>query len=135
MHFFSPTERPDPPKAVVAVSYTARSVFLTWKPSFDGNLAILGYNISQNDLDRENMFQRVRMGLTTTYTSNVTSFNITIGIIPYTKYVFVVEACNTLGCSSRDAGVPSTPIRTEPDGQLLVNYICKIIYLFSDIST
>ena len=116
-------EKPDPPTNVVAVSYTARSVFLTWKPSFDGNVEILGYYIYQNDLDRENMFRIVQTGQPAGYTTTETTFNITISIIPYTKYVFVVQACNGLGCSNRNAGEPSTPIRTEPDGQLLVAYV------------
>ena len=120
---------------MVVVSYTARSVFLSWKPSFDGNTEILGYNIFQNDLDRENKFHLVQAGSPTDYTANETDFNITNAITPYTKYVFVVEACNALGCSDRDSCEPSTPIRTEPDGQFanIIQYTLHATNVLHDL--
>ena len=52
------------------------------------------------------------------YTTTQLVFNITREIIPYTKYVFTIEACNFLGCGARNQ---SEPIRTETDGNTVAS--------------
>ena len=91
-------------------------MYLSWVPSFDGNLDIMGYNVYQYDMDRENNYTLVQGSLHPNYTTVHMMFNITSGIIPYTKYTFVVEACNSLGCSDRTGGMASSPIRTNTAG-------------------
>ena len=76
----------------------------------------MGYNVYQNDMDRENNYTLVQGSPHPNYTTVDMMFNITSGIIPYTKYTFVVEACNSLGCSDRTGGVASSPIRTNTSG-------------------
>ena len=90
-------------------------MYLSWVPSFDGNLDIMGYYVYQNDMDRENNYTLVQSSRHPDYTTVDMMFNITSGIIPYTKYTFVVEACNSLGCSDRTGNMTS-PIRTNTTG-------------------
>ena len=52
------------------------------------------------------------------YTTTQLEFNITSDIIPYTKYVFTIEACNLLGCGARNQ---SEPRRTETDGNTVTS--------------
>lgn len=127
--FLSHAERPDSPRVVTIMSWTARSVYLEWEPSFDGNLDILGYNIYQNDLDRNLMNQPVANATHPEYTTDQQEFNVTDGIIPYTKYVFTIEACNLLGCGARNQ---SEPRRTNTDGNTVTiapnhcSYFCIV---------
>ena len=61
---------------MTVVSNTDRSVYLEWKPQFDGKLAILGYNVYQNDLDRSIMDQPVQNPLHENYTTVQPVFNV-----------------------------------------------------------
>ena len=102
---------------VQVVSYTAWSVYLHWTPGYNGNSDILGYNLYMNEAD-SGSYKLVDVGVSSVYTTNGTSLNITSGILPYTRYQFRVTACNALGCSNITAGAPSTPITTKPTGML-----------------
>lgn len=118
------TERPDPPINVKVDSYTARTIFATWSPDFNGNNPIKGFYVYQKDLDRPNQSYVLVYPSNLEYTTTtVTSYNITSGIIPYTKYRLTVVACNDIGCSDFDKGEPSIPIRTEPDGKCNVTCV------------
>ena len=114
-------ERPDPPTDVLVTSYTSRTINVSWSPSFDGNNPIKGYFLYQKDLDRGGDFVLALPSSPHSYTTESgTSFRIDNGIIPYTKYTFTVVACNGVtgtNCSSVDRGVPSDPIRIDPDGK------------------
>ena len=78
----------------------------------------MGYNIYQSDLDRGIMNQPVAGPTHVDYTTDQLVFNVTSGIIPYTKYIFTIEACNILGCG---AGNQSVPIRTDTDGNTVTS--------------
>ena len=97
------------------LSTTSRSVQLSWIPGFNGNQEILGYNIYQRDYDSDLDFVPVSSN-PGKYTTTLSVYNITSGIVPYTKYVFRVIACNELGCGVFDNGITSSPYRTQPDG-------------------
>ena len=47
------------------------------------------------------------------------SFNISIGILPFTRYSFSVQACNEIGCSMFENGIPSKVITTAEDGECM----------------
>ena len=118
------------------VNYTARSVLVRWQPGFNGNAPILGYNIYQNDLDRDAMGEYVPVATSSgvgVYTTTDIMYNISIGILPFTKYVFVVEACNFLGCSDRNASPLSPPIRTNPDGEQKI-YFQFVFFLSTELT-
>lgn len=97
---------------------------VSWFLKFDGNNPIKGYFLYQKDLDRDGNFTLVRPSSLHSYTTETeTWFRITDGIIPYTKYQFTVVACNGVSgtnCSGVDRGIPSTPVRIDPDGMSLI---------------
>ena len=45
------------------------------------------------------------------------SFNVSTSILPFTNYSFSVQACNVIGCSNFDDGIPSEAITTAEDGE------------------
>jgi netrin-G3 ligand len=121
-------ERPDPPVNVVVTGYTSRTVNVSWTNGFDGNSKIKGYFVYQKDLDRNGEFIYVHSSGPHSYTAETeTSTVITSGIIPYTKYQFTVVACNGVdgsNCSNFDKGIPSVPVRIEPDAPDSPPYNC-----------
>ena len=110
-------ERPDPPINVTVTSYDKRTVDLSWQPDFDGNRDILGYQVYRKDYD--DMSDQFSLVSPTYLTTTETSFTVSSGIIPYTKYVFKVLACNVIGCTDISDATPSDPIRTPPDGNFV----------------
>lgn len=96
----------------IVINFTAHSVYLKWTaPDFNGNTDILGYNVYQRAVSSQNILQLVQTTIPSSYTTTATMFNITSGVMPYTKYELAVEACNMIGCGSR---MVSAPVRTSP---------------------
>lgn len=96
---------------MLVVSYTATSIYLQWTPGYDGNSAILGYNV----YIREGSSQSFTLIMTNSlipYSTIEQSINVT-NVMPFTRYQFKVAACNTIGCS--DDGL-SSPITTKQAG-------------------
>ena len=94
------TEKPAPPLDLLIVSFTARSVYLQWRPpTFTGFTNILGYNINLRNVDLNTDFQPVQSDSTGSYTTTALMYNITSGLTPYTTYEFTIAACNKVGCS------------------------------------
>ena len=99
----------------VLVNFTARSVYLQWTaPNFTGNSDILGYKVYQRAVDTQTTLHFVQTSPSSPYTTTMTMFNITSGVLPYTKYELAVEACNMIGCGTRTG--PAT-VRTNPAGE------------------
>ena len=89
---------------------------MSWQPAFDGNRDILGYQIYVRDSD-DVISDFIQIG-TELYTTNDTYYDV-IGLIPYTKYEFIILACNMIGCTLQEITTPTNPIRTLPDSTLL----------------
>lgn len=107
-------------------NYTADSVYLQFSaPNYSGNSKILGYNIYQRMIESEGVdtFHPVHTHSSGPYTTSNVEFNITSGILPYTKYELTIEACNMIGCGSSTLVI----IKTKPGGKLAKISIIIII--------
>jgi len=80
---------------------------VTWNVPYDGNSEIMGYIVYFNNLDSDSDFKPVststigigkRQVVSSQFTTTNNSYNVTEGILPFTRYQFSVVACNELGC-------------------------------------
>ena len=115
--FFLSPERPDPPVNVQVPANGALWVVIWWQPDFDGNRPIQQFVLYQQIPDGNFTLVDVEVLM---FVEGFFHFNITAGILAFTRYSFAVEACNELGCSEMSAA--SEQIQT--DQYRKSNYMC-----------
>ena len=95
----------------------ARWLALQWTPTFDGNRPITSFVIYRQNINQTSPF----MSLGTLQVVDLMfrdgnfMYNVTTGILPFTRYGFMVRACNVLGCGN--ASQPSPIVMTLSDGK------------------
>ncbi|XP_076349782.1 cell adhesion molecule Dscam1-like isoform X2 [Tachypleus tridentatus] len=104
-------EPPDNPQSVKVVSFTSRSVTLSWLPPFTGNSPITEYIVQWKK--KEDKWQQ--QSSNSTIRGNETTFIIS-NLLPFTSYSFRVFAVNRLGTSEASQAVHAKSNEEAPGG-------------------
>ncbi|XP_015928066.1 putative receptor-type tyrosine-protein phosphatase mosPTP-1 isoform X2 [Parasteatoda tepidariorum] len=110
---------PDPPGMPLIMSFTSRSVNLSWAPSIDNHHSSIIHYIIHVRVGESGEWEESNGILTS---DNRTSWQV-IGLQPYTVYSFRVVAVNTIGSSkpSKESYYMVT-LREVPDGKPNITY-------------
>lgn len=93
---FTHIDVPDPPERPLIISFTSRSVNLSWAHSQDQRNAFVEHFIIETRVGENGPWDQVSRIYTK---SNVTSYQVT-GLLPFTVYSFRTIAVNKLGVST-----------------------------------
>ncbi|KAF8785289.1 Tyrosine-protein phosphatase 99A like protein [Argiope bruennichi] len=110
---------PDPPGMPLIISFTSRSVNLSWAPSIDNHHSPILHYVIHVRVGESGEWEESN-GIMTT--GNGTSWQV-IGLRPYTVYSFRVVAVNAIGASrpSKESYYMVT-LREVPDGKPNITY-------------
>ncbi|XP_054721502.1 tyrosine-protein phosphatase 99A-like [Uloborus diversus] len=110
---------PDPPGMPLILTFTSRSVNLSWAPSIDNHHSFILHYIIHIRVGESGEWEESNGILTS---DNNTSWQV-IGLQPYTVYSFRVVAVNTIGASkpSKESYYLLT-LREIPDGKPNITY-------------
>ncbi|XP_055926868.1 tyrosine-protein phosphatase 99A-like isoform X1 [Argiope bruennichi] len=110
---------PDPPGMPLIISFTSRSVNLSWAPSIDNHHSPILHYVIHVRVGESGEWEESN-GIMTT--GNGTSWQV-IGLQPYTVYSFRVVAVNAIGASrpSKESYYMVT-LREVPDGKPNITY-------------
>ena len=94
-----------------------RWLALQWTPTFDGNRPITSFVIYQQNINQTSSFMLLGtlQVVDLMFHDGNFMYNVTGGILPFTNYGFIVQACNILGCGN--VSQSSSTAMTLPDGK------------------